>query len=375
MADNETTRFSLLEIDDNIPPAPPEPPTPEEIAVQSVEPAALAQDPIDAFRDRMREQRRERPRYPIDSGNVAVDTVRVDPPAYQSAAPARRETRDELMAVARPDETTGAVVYWTLSGNVDLALLTNAWTAAGLPADWLPSGPSCKVALGRASKAQQTKTTLARQDPRGGYSFVFENGDGGKLTYDVGPRAFLLAGDLLRVEDPDGATNEDSLISQSVRAAYEKALRTIDGTDASGWLTTIVLRLGAVSLRQSGGIYFVPRDGMARLSAAKACIQAASSHSVFEIPAMNSAEAAHAIFYAVGREIDELGEKLRGELADGIGSRAIATRLESIEGLAERVARYERLFGQPMAGAVTQLSAMRKSVDEHASRGSLLEVG
>lgn len=44
----------------------------------------------------------------------------------------------KIIAAAKADESTGAVVYWTMSGPCAAAALADAWAAAGLDPAWLP---------------------------------------------------------------------------------------------------------------------------------------------------------------------------------------------------------------------------------------------
>lgn len=299
---------------------------------------------------------------------------------------AHRHASEQLVAVAEAGESTGAVVYWTLSGDLKLDNARVFWAEQGLPEDWLVGAPSHQVAFTRAVKAYQTRYRMARRHPDGGYQFTFEVA--GKkdepLRYETGPRLILkqTKGPLGQVsaevvihdsEGKDHAQAADLL--SGVAAAYEENLRTVDADDAGAWLVWLCRRLGAVSLRQTGGIYFVPRDSVERFHKAKAVVTSCSAHRIFEIPAMKSEDAVLAILDAVGSEVDALVEDVNGRIEVGeMGSRAAKSRRDDVAAILEKIGRYKKLLNKPMPGARERLSAVDKRLADYTPRGSLLEV-
>jgi hypothetical protein len=381
MSHNEGTRFSLLEIDDApaIPPEPeqaaaPEPappmtfpfapPAAEEVA--AVE--APAVDPIDAFRERMERERAERVANGLPARLPGPTREPFTAPAPTVAAAPARAVHEEIVAVGEADETTGAVVYWSMSGDLDLDRLRSAWGRAHLDTEWLPAPPSPTAALRRAAQERRSRSCLVRQHPEGGWTFVHEEASASSLEYTVGVRVWIDAAGAFHTSD------ESSTTAGVVRVAYDLARQTVDGVEMSGWLTWFARKLNAVALRSTGGVYFVPRDSMETFRKAKAALAAASTHRVFEIPALKSSDAIAAILDAVQREVDDMAEQIRGEVAEGLGARAVRTRVDALNALTGKVRAYEKLLGRPMTGATAEIARMNADLAKTSARGAMLEV-
>lgn len=298
--------------------------------------------------------------------------------AAESAAKleASRQLRDDLLAVEGDSQVTGAVVYWTMSGDVDLSKLEPAWKAANLPADWMPTPPSPKAALGRAAKDLQTKQRLVRQDPKGGWSFVYELTVDGKLDYSVGARVHLSGpNDETLVLDTDTASFQNATEDfDRVQLEYARVRATVGAVDASAWLIWIAGKLDAVSLRDRGGVYFVPKANVERFRAVRDCLKGASASRVFMIPAMRSSDAVAAVLEAVTKEASELLQATRDVFTDSLGHRAAKTRVELIDTLINKIEGYEKLLNVKMAEQTTQLRTLRKQLADYIPGFSLVEV-
>jgi hypothetical protein len=258
-----------------------------------------------------------------------------------------------LVTTAAADATTGAVVYWQLSGACDRAALAAAWAAAGLPADWLPAPASSADALRRAVKALESPAMLVRRHPKGGWQAVAESRVDGKLGYSTGTR-FFIDGDEAKSDPPDGAG------AQAVFGAFGAALLSIAPQDASSWLVRIAARLGAVLLRETGGIYFVPRGAIDRLHAIKGAIAAACGHQIYEIPAVHSAEVVQAVFAALQREVAEEIEALEADITnEACRGTTLAARAAHCNGVVAKVADFERLLGAPAGDAIARLQDLK----------------
>lgn len=108
----------------------------------------------------------------------------------ETQAPARVQAKD-LIGVADEASSSGIMTYWSLPGSVDITQFKAAWEVEGLDVDLLPSVPSAKVALHRACKDQASKTRLLRAHPQGGWVLVDERRAGDTLAYEVGIRIRL----------------------------------------------------------------------------------------------------------------------------------------------------------------------------------------
>jgi hypothetical protein len=270
------------------------------------------------------------------------------------------------IVVTEKSEQAGCVVYWTLSGPVDLARLRAAWEAEGLDPGRLPAFPSPEVALTRACKDEQSASRLVRQHPAGGWAIVDERRGGGALSYDVGVRIRLndRKDGLLVTPSKDCDRTEVVRIGQRVRAAWDQHGHQVAAGDASCWLIGLVTRrLGGVLLRETGGIYFVPRTHVPELQAVKRALVAATRHQVYEIPAMRTEEAVAAVLAAL---LAEAGVEARGfeqALEEGkLGERGLNNRAAAAEAMKAKLASYEELLGVNLESLRGELERMRAAL-------------
>jgi hypothetical protein len=276
----------------------------------------------------------------------------------------------DLTVVADPLATCGCVTYWRTSGAIPVSDLHRAWTDAGLDQTLLRAEPEPATALRRAvdtlvsrSKVGEDKEirTLVRPGKeRHEWAVVEEIVEIGaapryttlvivSYTEDEGP-AFKCVG-------ADAESCE--LIRKAVLAAYDAQKGVYDPGDITGWLVKLAYANGAVTLRDSGGVYFIPRDAMAFWSKAADVVEQVSNHRVFRIPAMRNTEAVAAIVDAVSAEAATLVAAIEADMSTELGARALKTRQAQAEALLEKVTSYEKLLGLQIEirERVTELSA------------------
>jgi hypothetical protein len=256
---------------------------------------------------------------------------------------------------AVPDaEQAGAIVYWRLSGTINAAQLEEAWQNANLALELLPETPSPEAALRRAVYEQKERRRLARKLPNGkGWALVNELVDGDDLEYEISIRVFLNKVGQVEFEMPEDVRPEEQQMCTQIEASFYQHLDELSAADVSAWLVGFSAKCSAVSLRERGGIYFVPRQNLAYWRSAYKAIQSVSGHSCYEIPALKSDEAVDAILDAVTREAQAAAEAMAEELASGdLQSRALANREERCTSMLAKLKQYEDLLGRSM-GAIT----------------------
>lgn len=296
-----------------------------------------------------------------------------------TSAPATQKAQKEIVAVKHADDSTGAVVYWQLSGDVDVASLRAAWQAEGLDEAMLLNPASPDVALRRAVKELATRNILVRQDPKGGWTFVHEETKTGALAYRVGTRVFLVDGQIT-VEKGEGETDVDAHRSLSVIVAeYEEQRRKITTADASVWLVRLAGRLGAVALREAGGVYFVPRgEPVQTMAKVRKAFARCSSFVVYEIPAVRSTETLRAIVDSVTREARTFIADLETEINAGdMGARKATNRVADVDAMVAKLRQYGTLVAAtaPLAADVEKkLGELKAKLVTMTSRTSQLEI-
>lgn len=266
----------------------------------------------------------------------------------------------DVMAISDVSrDAAGAIVLWRLSGETNFDALRATFVAQGMDEKLLPALPSPEVALRRAMEAQVDKRVLRRALPGkgNGYALVTEQADesdtSAPLQYKVTLQVRLVKSD----GHPDGVyldmahSGASTQVSDEIHAAFRANMRRLEAYDTAEWLCRMVKHVQAVPLRDTGGVYFVPRQTLPVWRKVVASLRAASATFIAEIPALQSSEAVDAILDSLRREADQFSGSLEAELAeaaqrpDGMGSRAIKTRLGRCEDAAEKLGVYERLLG------------------------------
>lgn len=254
--------------------------------------------------------------------------------------------------------TAGAAVWWRLSGGLRLGELTQAWEDLGLDEGMLPKAPSAHTALARAAKELAGPRTLIRCLQRGGWAVVHERPQQDGLDYNVSAQVHLRDGACL-------VTPEDFDLADTVKAAFARHQQEVTQTDVSSWLAGLMKACKAVSLRDTGGIYFVPRQSLGDWHWMVQAIRAASNHVIFEMPCMRTDDAVRAIVDALTQEAEaevaalseELDKTIEGETK--LGGRALDSRLAKADRVKEKVASYETLLGTGLATLHSKLDAVR----------------
>lgn len=259
----------------------------------------------------------------------------------------------------------GLISYWRLSGSISLELLAQAWKKLSLDSKLLPKPPGDEVALGRAVRDQASKRRLVRPlSKHGAWAIVDETVVGDQLDYTTilgivytenGPRY-----DRYALDAQSGG------IAAIVAADYARHRSELSPVDISSWLIKLAGSNNAVTLRDTGGIYFVPRTNVPFWRSVVSAVESVSSHRVFKIPAMKNSEAIDAITEAVTAEATRLVATMEEELQqtgdDALGDRALVTRANACRALLAKVQSYEELLGVQMSKVVERVEGLQGSI-------------
>jgi hypothetical protein len=256
----------------------------------------------------------------------------------------------KVVAVTEQMEEAGAIVLWHLNGEMHGESLKNSWASNGLNDDLLPSMPSNETALRRTAAQYKEKRRLIRMLPdRSGWAVVDEVGSEGKLSYhQVFDLKLTDSGEVEATVYDENAFNASGGIARAT-TIFEAAKSQLAHNDVSFWLSHLVRRVDSISLRESGGVYFIPRNRLDEWRTFVASIRAVSSHVLYEVPALRSDEAVSAIIDSLTREAEEEAKGIETELEQGeLGGRAIKTRAERCQSMSQKIASYEELLGQSL---------------------------
>jgi hypothetical protein len=257
----------------------------------------------------------------------------------------------------------GAICHFRCA-STEAAPLEHHVTQTGLDAGKLPDLPSAEVALHRAVDEQRAKRRLVRPVEGGGWAIVDEHlDDSGK------PASYALQ--IVVRRDADNRLMFEPAehpLEAEIGAAYTRHKASYAATDISAWLVRLAEQHDAVSPRDRGGFYFVPRQTLESFRKWSRAVHAASGSRVFFIPAMKSDEAIEAILDAITREAESAAEGMEEALNDhadalaqqaaieegtatatsplppAMGKRAIGSKLRSLTKLGGKLSTYEELL-------------------------------
>jgi hypothetical protein len=261
-----------------------------------------------------------------------------------------------VVAVQDAVATAGCISWWRLSGEVDQDKLAVAWKLAGLPEESLPPVPSDYRILRRVMKGYENKSTIVRTrkgDEREIALCRREEVDGKLIFREV------LSAECAKTGGVTIASNEsEEKTGAEIQASFNAQLSKLDSSDISNWLAKLVREVNAVSLRDMGGIYFIPYATVDRWQRIITAIRSVSGHFFAEVPALKSEEAVAAILDAITREAEAEAALLEEDLGtpDAVGERALKTRASRCAEVTEKVLAYEALLD-------VKLDALRGRLD------------
>lgn len=259
--------------------------------------------------------------------------------------------------------TAGCVSYWRAGGTVSIEALRKAWEKAGLDTGLLRKAPEPETALRRAvvdladrvsivinSKEAERRTLVRPTAEVSTWAIVEEIVEEGEApSYTTLAIVSFDAGQP-HVQQIGGSDEQVESITTRVQAGFDAHHGLYDPADITTWLVKLAYTHRAVTLRDSGGVYFIPRGSMEFWNKAADALEAASyqAHKVFRIPAMKNAEAVAAIVDAVTAEAEQIARQIDEQVNAGLGARALETRKATVHALLEKIGAYEELVGQQL---------------------------
>jgi len=271
-------------------------------------------------------------------------------------------------------ESVGAITYSRLTNDVSLKRLRELWTERGFAKKMFISPPTAENTLRRAlSSARHGLRMLLRPlEGKNGFALVAETAKDDQLDYDI--KGMLRA----RIDYPDASKPEETTLTISpadhpradgIKARYEELCDTVAATAfGAGWLWRYLApRCRAVSLRDFGGIYFIPRDMMDQWNAWCDTIEeACPGVKIYRIPAVSGTEALEAIMDSLRLEaetaIASINEELLRTGSDALGKRALKNREQRTREVRDKVAHYENLFQVNLDDLQAQLNSLNTEI-------------
>jgi len=263
---------------------------------------------------------------------------------------------NDFIAVTSDVKTAGASVWWRLSGEFPRGLLRFHLEDSGLDADeWLPSEPSWERCFGRAVRSlYKDKTHNIETLKGGGYAIIKKTKSETDVAHETSFAVRVVAGKVEAVE----YAPVDALLDITEEAVHFS--KTVIADDVSAWLIKCAEKLGGVSLRERGGIYFIPNGALDAWKALTSALVAASNgaHTVYSLTTLHEKDAVAAILDALTTEAEEFFSSCSEKIEKGTigGKRAISNRMSDSENLLSKIRSYETLLGRKLETLTDQLS-------------------
>ncbi len=265
----------------------------------------------------------------------------------------------------------GDIVYWTLAeARVDRSTLENLWSAAQLAADHLPEPPTAEKALKAAVReaAIGQPDRLIRLGKEDEAEIVFavvretKHADG-SITYAQETRVILDRKVESVTSDVPGhdlagviATRFGELRSTHTPDDVRRAMmKTLDGC-------------AAVTLRDHGGVYWVPAPYAETVRRLQGAIERIGSSRVYLLPVHASGDASRTLGDAAKLAIEDELAALKAEVEGFIASppdrpTTLVRRLDAFEALKSRAALYRDVLQIHVADLDATLAGLAVSVE------------
>lgn len=274
------------------------------------------------------------------------------------------DVSSRFFAVPEGTKCAGLQTFWTLTGTIDYDRLAAAWLAAGLDEALLPTPPTPRRALKRALKHEASKRRLVRPlAESAGYAIVNEDATDDTTSYEV--RATAKLNPVGRPVIESSVFPADGLQAE-VEHHYDEALAALSTADVSGWLCNLAEGLRAVSLRPTGGIYFVPAAHVEEWLRYREVVVGVSGSTIERVPMMAVESVFDAIMHAVQEDLGRVAETLERKLTEAqageIGPRAVATQVREAHEAEAKLAQYEELMGRNLVGLRERLDGLRAAL-------------
>lgn len=269
------------------------------------------------------------------------------------------------------EDLAGAIGYWRLSTDVPINGddLNNTLRDEGVEPEHYLKMPSPRAALRR---------TL-REHAKGRVFMRAGKGDDGGLylirqdTTDSGPEfTVVLEARLSIAGQPQFPQADAEYDTAALEDRYWHHMFHASTGDVSSWLISEVLHCDALSLRDTGGVYFIPRHALDTWRRRVAALESVSACRVHMVPAMNSEEAFDAVLTSLLEECVSFTEQLDADLTDGeLGARALRHRSEQAVAFLEKLDRYSALLGAAAEGKLDDLRAQIEEQQANAIAAAL----
>jgi hypothetical protein len=265
----------------------------------------------------------------------------------------------------------GDVIFWQLTdARVDRTTLEWLWKNAGLEVSLLPEEPTAERALKQAVREAQVgqRDRLIRLGLDTEVEIVFavvreHRDEHGNVTYHQEARVHLDRSTEMMTTDMHAHE-----IVKAVMASYGVLRTTHTADDVRRAIVKALNAWAAVTLRDGGGIYWVPSVYAAELRRLQTAIEKIGASRVHVLPVHQSADADRALGEIAAASLEaELGQ-LQIEIAAFVAAppdrvSTLTRRLDAFAALRNRARLYRSILSVQVTDLDAQLDQMAATVD------------
>jgi HAMP domain-containing protein len=269
----------------------------------------------------------------------------------------------------------GSLLWWSLNGNrIDHPRLEELARRHGLDAKYVPAELKPVQAFRRACRHASTKLPaglllrpIAETTDAVLVGLVRErvNEANQDLDYDLVTRVnFNKANHAILCDVENGVTAE-------IERLYEHHLEHTT-EDIRGMLTAFLGEAG-VSLRESGGVYFVPASFQPTLDALCTVVEAVGQNQTFTLPIVETAETKGVLREVAKRSLDDeirqLHEAMQRFEGDNVRQSTLERKLDGFEELRGRVNLFARVLSFKADALNGKISAIQSGLRQQLAGG------
>jgi hypothetical protein len=268
-------------------------------------------------------------------------------------------------------EHLGDLVWWTLSdAAIDRATLEAKWTTAGLPLDLLPEAPTAEKAL----KTAVREAALGQPDRLIRLGKETEQ----EVVFAVVREHRLPDGSVNYTQEAKLAMDRSSEVISSdqpshdlvtlIRNSFTRLRATHSPDDIRRTVVRTLHSFAAVSLRDGGGIYWVPKTYAEKTRQLQSAVEQIGSSTVYLLPVHDTADAARTLgTVAKGALEDELAglqQEIQGFLlAPPDRPSTLVRRFDAFDALRMKAQLYKDILKVQVDDLDKQLSEMTNAVE------------
>ncbi len=271
-------------------------------------------------------------------------------------------TPNAVIAVRDEDlnQEAGRVVYWSIHGDINLEALKAAVEPL-LAAEALPRARGPQNVFTATVKGMEERRLLARPlANRGGIALVQESEGREVNDYTTLCTARLIHGEGVAYVE---TTPTDHPLREEIQRRFEGQMRVIPSSLAGAWLVTVAEKVcQGVTLRPSGGFYFLPRHAVGLWKSIADAVRPLGIET-FQIPAVTSADAVRAVSAAITREAQTILDEVAADLDAGtMGARALTNRESDLMAVESKLKMYEGLLGMSLDGLRSKVEEVQANL-------------